>query len=228
MAHELFDAFTQLFSMDPDVVNALRTSFSVSLSAILIAGIIAFPLGLLFGLAEFRGRRFIDIILNTLLFLPTVVVGLLGYMLLTRDGPLGQYHLLFTPAAIVFGQVILALPIILTMVSNSIRASDPRIIPTALSLGVGKLRAYIVLLGEIRGLILLTLLAAFARVISEIGASTMLGGNILGKTRTITTSISVLASQGETSKALALGVVLLFLVFAINIAVYAATHRSKT
>jgi tungstate transport system permease protein len=85
-----------------------------------------------------------------------------------------------------------------------------------------------VLLGEIRGLILVTMIAAFARVISEIGASIMLGGNILGKTRTITTSISVLASQGETSKAMALGVVLMVMVFAINIIVYAATHRSKT
>ena len=223
----MFQEFAGLLSVNGDVYSAIRTSFTVSITAIFIAAVFAFPLGLLFGLAEFRGRKILDIVLNTLLFLPTVVVGLLGYLLLTRNGPLGEFHLLFTPAAVVFGQVILAFPIILTMVSNSIRVADPRIIPTALSQGVGKLRAYLALLGEIRGLILLTMLAAFGRVLSEVGASIMLGGNILGKTRTITTSITLLAGQGETSKALALGIVLLIPVFIINIVVYMATHKSR-
>ncbi len=223
----IIDAFDLLFSFDEEVLKLVGTSFRVSLSSTVIAATIAFPLGMWFGLAEFRGRRVFDIILNTLLFLPTVVVGHLVYMFLTREGPLGEYGLLFTWTAIVIGQVILATPIILTMVSNAVRVADPRIISTALALGVGRIRAYLALLGEIRGLVLLAVVAAFGRVISEVGVSMMVGGNIFGKTRTITTGIALLTSQGEFGRATALGMVLLIIVFAINIVVYQTIHRSR-
>lgn len=208
-----------------DILALIGTSFSLSLWSTSIAALIGFPLGVFIGLSEFKGRRTVDIILNTLLFLPTVVVGHLVYMALTREGFLGDFHLLFTRPAIIIGQVILATPIILTMVSNTVRLADRRIIPTALSMGASRIRAYLLLLGEVRALVVLSLLAAFARVISEVGVSMMLGGNIFGKTRTITTGIALLTSQGEFAQATILGLVLLVIVFGINIVVYQATHR---
>lgn len=228
MLQAIVDAFALLFSLDSEVLKLIGTSFSVSVRSAAIAALIGFPCGIWFGLSEFRGRAAVDVILNTLLFLPTVVVGHIVYMMLTRDAPLGDYRLLFTRTAIVIGQVILATPIVLTMVSNSVRLADPRIVSTALSLGAGRLRAYLALLGEIRGLVLLSVLAAFGRVISEVGVSMMVGGNIYGKTRTITTGIALLTSQGEFARATALGMVLLILVFAINLAVYFATHRARS
>lgn len=221
-------AIGQLFNLDKEVLVLIRTSFSIALCSTSIAAVIAFPLGMFFGLVEFKGRRILDIVLNTMLFLPTVVVGHLVYMILTRNGPLGEYHFLFTRTAIVIGQVILGTPIILTMVSNSIRHADPRIIPTAMAMGVGRIRAYLALLGEIRGLVLLSVIAAFGRVISEVGVSMMLGGNIFHKTRTMTTGIALLTSQGDFARATAIGLVLLIIVFFINILVYMATHRAKT
>lgn len=214
-----------LFQLDEEVLILIKTSFSVALTSTSIAAVIAFPLGLFFGLAEFRGRRGLEVILNTMLFFPTVVVGHFVYMILTRNGPLGDFHLLFTRTAIVFGQVILGTPIILTMVSNAIRHADPRIIKTALSMGAGRIRSYLALLGEIRGLVLLAVLASFGRVISEVGVSMMLGGNIYHKTRTMTTGIALLTSQGDFARATALGIVLLLIVFCINLIVYQATHR---
>jgi tungstate transport system permease protein len=222
----LAEGFRLLFSFDREVYTLVGTSFRIAASSTIIASVTAFPLGTWFGLADFRGRKVVDVILNTMLFFPTVVVGHLVYMFLTHDGPLGEYRLLFTRTAIVIGQVILATPIILTMVSNSVRQADPRIIKTALYLGAGKFRAYMALLGEVRGLVLLSLLAAFGRVISEIGVSMMLGGNISGRTRTITTGIALLTSQGEFTRATALGIVLLIIVFGVNLAVYHATHRA--
>jgi tungstate transport system permease protein len=224
----IFEAFGLLFGGDPAVYGMIGTSFRVALTSTSIAAIIAFPMGIWFGLSEFRGRRVLDIVLNTLLFLPTVVVGHLVYMVLTRQGPLGEYHLLFTPTAIVIGQVILATPIITTMVSNAIRVADPRIISTAVALGIGRFRSYLVLLGEIRELVLLSVVAAFGRVVAEVGVSMMLGGNIFGKTRTITTGIALLTSQGEFGRATALGMVLLILVLIINILVYQVTHRLRS
>jgi tungstate transport system permease protein len=227
ISEALAEGFRLLFSFDREVYTLVGTSFHVATSSTAIASLIAFPLGTWFGLAEFRGRKVVDVILNTMLFIPTVVVGLFVYMFLTHDGPLGDYRLLFSRTAIIIGQVILATPIILTMVSNSVRQADPRIIKTALSLGAGKLRTYMALLGEVKGLVLLSLLAAFGRVIAEIGVSMMLGGNIYGKTRTITTGIALLTSQGEFTRAIALGIVLLTIVFGVNLVVYHATHRTS-
>lgn len=225
----LFSAFVEgfrlLFSFDREVYTLIATSFRIATGSTLIAAALGFPIGVWFGLADFRGRRILEVILNTTLFIPTVVVGHIVYMFLTHDGPLGDYHLLFSRAAITIGQVILGTPIILTMISNAVRHADPRIMNTALVLGVGRFRAYMVLLGEIKGLVLLSLLAAFGRVIAEVGVSMMLGGNISGKTRTITTGIALLTSQGEFIKASALGIVLLIIVFGINIIVYFMTHR---
>lgn len=221
----IVDAIKLLFCFDREVFELIGTSFHVSLVSTAIAAAIALPLGIWFGLSEFKGRRTLDIIFNTLLFLPTVVVGHLVYMFLTKEGVFGDYRLLFTRSAIIIGQIILATPIILTMVSNAVRIADRRIISTALTLGASKLKACFVLMSEIRGLVLLAIIAGFGRVIAEVGVSMMLGGNIEHKTRTITTGIALLTSMGEFAKATALGIVLLIIVFGVNVFVYTATHR---
>ena len=220
------DAFKLLFSFDSEVFTLIGTSFQVSLISTIIATSIAVPVGILFGLSDFKGRRFLDIVFNTLLFIPTVVIGHMVYMFLTRDGLFGSMELLFTRPAIIIGQVLLAVPIILTMVSNAVRVADKRILSTALTLGVSNIKAYFVLLGEVKALVLLAIIAGFGRVIAEIGVSMMLGGNIENKTRTITTGIAQLTSMGEFAKATALGIVLLIVVFGINVMVYTATHRT--
>ncbi|MBU1023961.1 ABC transporter permease [bacterium] len=222
----IVDAFKLLFSFDREVFTLIGTSFHVSLISTLIATIIAVPVGVLFGLSDFRGRRYVDVVFNTMLFLPTVVVGHLVYMFLTRDGIFGSLGLLFTRPAIITGQVILAAPIILTMVSNAVRVADRRILSTALTLGVSRFKAYFMLLSEVKALMMLAVIAGFGRVISEIGVSMMLGGNIENKTRTITTGMAQLTSMGEFAKATALGIVLLIIVFGVNFIVYSATHRT--
>jgi tungstate transport system permease protein len=229
--HSLWDAIREAFGLlvrfDRELIVLIGTSFHVSVISTFIASVIALPTGIWFGLSEFKGRRFLDIVFNTLLFLPTVVIGHFVYMFLTRNGPLGHYGLLFTKTAIITGQIFLALPIIFTMVANSVRIADRRAILTALTLGAGRMRSYFVLLTEIKGLILLAIIAGFGRVIAEIGVSMMLGGNIYGETRTITTGIALLTSRGEFSKATALGLVLLVVVFGVNLMVYSAMHRER-
>jgi tungstate transport system permease protein len=221
----IIEAFKLLFSFDPEVFEQIRTSFQVALSSTAISSAIAVPVGIWFGLSQFKGKRSLDIVFNTLLFFPTVVIGHFVYMFLTRNGPFGHYHLLFTKSAIVIGQVFLAIPIILTMVSNAVRVADRRILTTALTLGASYFRSYSILVSEIRGLMLLAIIAGFGRVISEIGISMMLGGNIAHKTRTITTGMANETSMGNFGKATALGIVLLLIVYTVNIIVYTATHR---
>lgn len=222
----LIEAFRLLISLDKGVFEQIGASFHVSIASTMIAGGFAVPFGIWFGLARFRGKRVLDMIFNTLLFFPTVVVGHIVYMMLTRDGPFGHYQLLFTREAIIMGQIFLAIPIILTMVSNAVRIADHRIIPTALTLGCSRFKAYLMMISEIRGMMLLAVIAGFGRVIAEIGVSMMLGGNIAHKTRTITTGIALETSMGEFGRATALGIVLLIIVFGLNIMIYSATHRA--
>jgi tungstate transport system permease protein len=224
----IIDAFYLLFKLDKEVLSLIETSFYVASISTLIAAIIAFPIGIWFGLSEFKGRKTLDVILNTMLFFPTVVIGNFVYMLLTRHGPFGRFDLLFSRPAIIIGQVILVAPLILTMVANSVRSADRRILQTAFTLGAGQVKSHIALLGEVKGLILLAMFAGFGRAISEVGVAMMLGGNIKGKTRTITTGMALLTSQGDFAKATALGIVLLVLVYIINFLVYTATHRQKS
>ena len=224
----IIEAFQLLVGFDEELMSLIGTSFYVAIISTSIAALIAFPIGIWFGLSNFRGRNTLDVILNTMLFFPTVVIGNFVYMLLTRHGIFGSLDLLFSRTAIIIGQIILVAPLILTMVANSVRAADRRILMTAFTLGAGKVKSHLALLGEVKGLILLAMFAGFGRAISEVGVAMMLGGNIKGKTRTITTGMALLTSQGDFAKATALGIVLLMLVFFINFLVYNATHRRKS
>lgn len=169
------------------------------------------------GLSEFPLKRLVVTFLNTLMAVPTVVVGLLVYGFLSRQGPLGVLGLLFTPTAMVIGGVLLAAPIVANYSLASVRGADPRIVPTALTLGAGRFLAVGTLIGEIRFGILAAVIAGFGRVVSEVGVAMMLGGNIRGYTRTMTTAIALETSKGEFAFAMALGIVLMTVALLVNL-----------
>jgi tungstate transport system permease protein len=217
LVSSLASALGLIGSLSPDVVDAVRTSLAVSAGATVFAALLGIPLGLLVGHSDFPLKRLSVTVLNTLMGVPTVVVGLLVYGFLSRQGPLGVLGLLFTPTAIVIGGVLLAAPITANYALASVRGADPRIVPTALTLGAGRIRAVGTLVGEIRFGILAAVIAGFGRVVSEVGVAMMLGGNIRGYTRTMTTAIALETSKGEFAFGMALGIVLMAVAFIVNL-----------
>ena len=204
-------------SFSPDVADAVRTSLSVSAGATVFAALFGVPVGLAVGLSDSRLKGFAVIALNTLMAVPTVVVGLLVYGFLSRQGPLGALGLLFTPTAIVIGGTLLASPIVANYTLASVRGADPRILPTARTLGAGPFRAAATLVGEIRFGVFAAVIAGFGRVVAEVGVAMMLGGNIRGYTRTMTTAIALETSKGEFSFGMALGIVLMTVALVVNL-----------
>ena len=210
-------ALSLIGSFSPDVVEAVRTSLSVSAGATVFAALFGIPVGLAVGLSDFRWKGFAVTALNTLMAVPTVVVGLLVYGFLSRQGPLGALGLLFTPTAIVIGGTLLASPIVANYTLASVRGADTRILPTALTLGAGPFRAAATLVGEIRFGVFAAVIAGFGRVVAEVGVAMMLGGNIRGYTRTMTTAIALETSKGEFSFGMALGIVLMTVALIVNL-----------
>ena len=209
-------ALELILSLDPEVYNTVWTSLYVSAIAIVFATVAGVPAGLAIGIGRFPGRRVVITLLNTLMALPTVVVGLVVYGFLSRMGPLGQFGLLFTPTAMIIGQIILATPIIANYTLAALSASDSRIMPTALTLGASTTRGAILLLQEIRFGVMAAIIAGFGRIIAEVGVAMMLGGNIRGYTRTMTTAIALETSKGEFAFGLALGIFLMSVALLIN------------
>jgi tungstate transport system permease protein len=205
-----------LISGDTTIWGIIGISFRVSTIAILCA----VPPGLLtaFALAHFRfpGRKILISIFSALLSVPAVVVGLTLFIVLSRHGPMGDFRLLFTQTAMVMGQFLLSLPIIVSMSLAAIQAVDTRAWETARTLGAGPIRAFFTLLYEVRFGLLTALLAAYGRIIAEVGASMMLGGNIAHYTRNIPTAIALETSKGAFAEGIALGIVLLFLALMVN------------
>jgi len=206
-----------ILAMDREVYLTVWTSLYVSLIAIVLAALMGVPAGLAIGLGRFRGRRLIITLLNTLMALPTVVVGLVVYGFISRQGPLGSMGLLFTPTAMILGQVILATPIVAHYTLGAMSAADQRIMATALTLGASPFQGALQLLQEIRFGVMAAVVAGFGRVIAEVGVAMMLGGNIRGYTRTMTTAIALETSKGEFAFALALGVFLMGVALVINL-----------
>jgi len=213
----LGEAFHRLFTFDGEVWRIIGVSLQVSLTAILLAALVGGPLGFLIGISDFKGKRVVTTILNTMMSIPTVIIGLILYMLLSRSGPLGPLGLLFTPTAMILGQFLMALPLLTALVVGVVQDSDARIIPTAKGLGASPFRALLTLFAEVRFGIFAALAAAFGRVISEVGCAIMVGGNIKALTRTMTTAIALETSKGEFALGLALGVILLLVALGVNI-----------
>ena len=221
----LLTAFELILGFDREVRMAVWTSLYTSSCSIVIAALLGVPIGLWLGLNRFRGRRLLIALLNTLMALPTVVVGLLLFGLLSRQGPLGPLGLLFTPLAMIAGQTVLAAPIVANLVLAAVTGADQRIINTALTLGASRLQAAIQLLREIRFGVMAAVIAGFGRVIAEVGVAMMLGGNIRNSTRTMTTAIALETSKGEFAFGLALGIVLLSVALIVNLFLNALQQR---
>jgi tungstate transport system permease protein len=206
-----------IISLDGEVFRTVLLSLRISLIATLFASLIGIPLGFVISAHAFPFKRTIITFFNTLLSLPTVVVGLFLYSLLSRRGPFGPLGLLFTPTAMVIGQFILATPIIVALTISAIQSMDPRAKMTAMTLGAGAVRTALTVLSEARFALTAAVIAGFGRVIAEVGTAMMVGGNIKGYTRVMTTAIALETSKGEFAFALSLGFILLAVAFSINI-----------
>ncbi|MBT1076176.1 ABC transporter permease [Geobacter grbiciae] len=224
-SESLRTALELITSRDPDVVSAVTVSVVVSLWSTLFASLAGVPAGVAVAVTEFTGKRAVVTLLNTLMALPTVVVGLFVYSLISRQGPLGGFGILFTPWAMVVGQTLLAIPIVANLTMSAIKGADPRIVPTALTLGAGPFESIRRLVVEMRFGIMAAVIAGFGRVIAEVGVAMMLGGNIRGYTRTMTTAIAMETGKGEFALGLALGLILMTVALMINMALNALQQR---
>jgi len=218
-------ALRLILTFDPEVFRTVWTSLYTSLTAIVLAAVSGVPAGAAVGLLRFPGRRVVLTLLNTLMALPTVVVGLVLFGFFSRQGPLGFWGLLFTPYAMIAGQIVLATPIVANYTVAAVAGADPRILPTARTLGAGRLRGTWQLLLEVRFGVMAAIVAGFGRVIAEVGVAMMLGGNIRGYTRTMTTAIALETSKGEFAFGLALGILLLSVALIVNLFLHLLQQR---
>jgi tungstate transport system permease protein len=216
----LFDAigraFGLLFSGDPSLWGIIWVSLKTGLVGLLIAAPPAVLLGYLVALHAFRGRRLVIWLAQAALSLPTVLIGLLLYLLLSRHGPLGGLQWLFSQPGIVLGQCVVALPVLLAFTLAAVQALDPRYAETAIALGASRVQVMMRVLHEARFGVMAAVLSGFGRVISEVGCALMVGGNIEGQTRTITTAIALETSKGDFSQGIALGIVLVAIALLMN------------
>jgi tungstate transport system permease protein len=202
---------------NPDVYEISALSLRVAVTSTLLACVVGVPLGFVVGTTRFWGRRAALTALNTLLAFPTVVVGVLIWGLLTRQGPLGGLGLLYTWWAIVIAEVILAVPIAAALPAAAVQGIDPRVRRTALTLGAGPLRTHLAVARAARFAILTAVVVSFGRVLAEVGAAMIVGGNIRHYTRTLTTAVALATSQGDFGLAMALGLILLALALTVNV-----------
>jgi len=215
-------ALQLVLSGDPALLAIVRLSLVVSLSAALLAGLMGLPLGAWLALARFRGRATVVVVVNALMGLPPVVVGLLVYLLLSRSGPLGAWGILFTPEAMVLAQTILIAPIITALARQTVEDLWSEYRDELAAMNVGTLRSVATLLWDGRFSLMTALLAGFGRAAAEVGAVIIVGGNIEGFTRTMTTAIALETSKGDLPLALGLGMVLIAIVILVNAAAWIA------
>lgn len=211
------EAFRLIFAFDREVFSAVFISLKVSIIAIILSAIISFPMGFIIATKSFRGKKPLITIINTLMAMPTVVVGLIIYTLISRRGPLGMLNLLYTPTAMIIGQFILVTPILVGLAISAIHSVDERVAETALTLGANRRQLAVAIFLEARFGLLAALVSGFVRIIGEVGSAMMLGGNIRHFTRTMSTAIALQTSMGEFEIGIALGIILLMVAFLINI-----------
>lgn len=202
-----------------EVLYAIWVSLKTSGLAALVASFLAVPAALFLAARDFRGKRFVLLVNQTWMAAPTVVIGLLFYALLSRTGPFGGLGILYTQTAMTVGQIFLILPLIVGFSYTALRQVDRRARTTALTLGASRRQASLVVLREAKFPLLVAVLAGFARAVSEVGIAMMLGGNIRGETRNITTTIALETAKGEFTTGVVLGAILLALTLGINFAV---------
>lgn len=213
----LAEAFQLLLGRDPLVLSAAVRSLWISTAAVAVAGVIGIAIGSLLARTKFFGQSIFVLLFRAGMGMPTVLIGLLGYALLSRRGPLGGLDLLYTPWAIIAGEFCLALPIIVTWTHAAVRNLDPRVAETALTLGASPLRRWRTYLSEARLGVILSLLTAFARCFTELGIAMMVGGNIKYRTRTLATATALETARGEFARGVAMSLILLAMALAMTL-----------
>lgn len=220
LSSQTLNALQLLLSGDSELWSIIGISFQVSMTAIAVSAAPALLMAFALAYGHFPGRRLLISVFSTLLSVPAVVVGLTLYIILSRQGPMGDLRLLFTQTAMILGQIVLVFPLLVAMSHSSLQASDRRAWETARMLGASRTRSFFTILFEIRFGLMAAFLAGFGRIIAEVGASMMLGGNILYHTRNIPTAIALETSKGEFAQGIALGIVLLVMSFTLNLSLH--------
>ncbi|MCM2466392.1 ABC transporter permease [Methanoculleus oceani] len=232
--YEIIEGFIEairlIVTLDPDVMAIAARSIIVSLTATIFATLIAIPLGAAINFGTFPGRKSLINLIQTLYSLPTVIVGLLIFLLISRVGPFGSLRLLFTPTAMVIAQTVLILPIMTGLTISALSGIDPVVRDTLYSLGATRLQFLVNIMKEARFAILAAVAVGFGRAISEVGAAILVGGNIMASsfassTRVLTTAISLETSMGNIPQSIALGLVLLAIALGVNLAITTVQHR---
>ncbi|WP_292490199.1 ABC transporter permease [Methanoculleus sp. 10] len=232
--YEIIEGFIEaarlIVTFDPDVMAIAARSIIVSFTATIIATLIAVPFGAVINFGTFPGRKSLINLIQTLYSLPTVIVGLLIFLLISRVGPFGFLRLLFTPTAMIIAQTVLILPIMTGLTISALSGVDPVIRDTLYSLGATRLQFLVNIMKEARFAILTAVAVGFGRAISEVGAAILVGGNIMASsfassTRTLTTAISLETSMGNIPTSIALGIILLAIALGVNLAITRMQHR---
>jgi len=223
----LFSAVLLVFSLDPEVLSIVGVSLRVSGTSTFLTTILGVPLGFWIAFSTFPGKRLLITCLNTLLAVPTVVIGLFVYSFVSRKGMLGSLELLYTQKAMMIGQILLILPLVTTLTVAAISRIDERYRKTAKTLGANRWQTAYVIFREAKFAVVAAVIAAYGRVIAEVGISMMLGGNARGFTRTMTTAMALEYDKGEFTLAVALGIILLGLSFGVNLLFHFFQGRSR-
>jgi len=218
-------AIELIISLDPEVMEIAGKSLMISVTSTLLASLICLPLASLIHFNRFVGKRLLINFIQTLYSLPTVVVGLFVFVFFSRAGPLGGLDIMFTPTLMVIGQVFLILPILLGLIISALGGVDRPLIDTAFSLGASSFQAAVIILREARYAVVAAIIMGFSRAISEVGLAIMVGGNIKGFTRVLTTAISLETSKGELELSIALGIILLAIALIVNLALNRLQQR---
>ncbi|EIT3260134.1 ABC transporter permease [Campylobacter coli] len=220
----ILEGFTQalflLFNADESVISAIKTTLFSSSISIVLSLIVGFPLGFALGFFEFKLKRFIKLIVDTSLSFPTVAVGLILYALISSRGPLGDLGLLFTVKALILGQFVLALPIVIALFSNLIENMNKKHFLLIKSLHLSTLKLVMIIIYELRFALVSVVALAYGRIVAEVGVAMIVGGNIKYDTRTITTAISLETNKGEFASGIALALVLIFIAFILNFIIH--------
>ena len=218
-------AFRLILSGDPEIYGIIGLSLFVSFSSVILSTCLGMPVGILLGTHSFRGKGVLLRIIYTFMSLPPVIAGLTVFLILMRRGPLGHLQLTYTPTAMIIAQICLVTPIIIGLTYHLVREKAPVVNRLGITLGAGRLEIMALMIREMRIGLTAAVVSGFGRAISEVGAVMIVGGNIKGKTRVMTTYITELKSMGDYSRAIAIGIVLLIIAFSINAILYNFQER---
>lgn len=221
------EAFNLLLNGNLETYSAIKATLYTSSVSILLAVIMGFPLGFMLGFYDFRGRKILRLLSDTALAMPTVAIGLILYAFITRNGPLGSLNLLFTLKAVMLGQFVLALPIIISLTASVVENMDRKHYLTILNLRLAPAKLVFCVLYELRYALMVVIATAYGRIVAEVGVAMMIGGNIKYFTRTITTAVSLETNKGEFAMGIALAMVLIFIAFLVNLAIFALRKLDK-